>query len=103
MKMKAVSEFALELHAKYGKDAGPGYEEKEFQSILDEMLRVNMQRKDDRISFPRSEINSLDDMSSAQLELYNQVKASRRKAITDKWKSQIEAFLEYRKPFLVDA
>ena len=102
--MRPVSEFVMDLHRKYGKNAGPNYEEREFESILDEMLTINLARtKEERIHFPRSEISSLDDMTNGQLEFFNKVKNRRQKDIESTWKSQIEAWLEYRKPFLIDA
>ena len=104
MKMTKVSEFVRELHKKYGRERGPNYEEREFHAIADEMLELNLAReKEDKIHFPRSTIGSVAEMNHAQLAFYNQIKNKRRKVIENSWKSQIEAWLEYRKPVLVDA
>ena len=104
MKMQRVSNFVTELYRKHGKKAGPNYEQREFESILDEMEMINLRRtKEEKIHFPRSTISSQDDMTFAQLEFFNKIKYQRKKAIESSWKSQIEAWLEYRKPFLVDA
>ena len=63
--MQKVGDFVQELHKKYFNYSGSSYEESEFNLILDEMNRINLERpKEDRIHFPRAEVKSRNDMTN---------------------------------------
>ena len=77
-KMQKVGDFVLELHKKYYNHQGSSYEESEFNQTLNEMNRINLEKpKEERIVFPRSEIKSIDDMNTAQMQLYQKFRQQR--------------------------
>ena len=78
MRMQKVGDFVLELHKKHSNYQGTSYEESEFNQTLNEMNRVNLERpKEERIIFPRSEIRTIDDMNSTQIQLYQKFREKR--------------------------
>ena len=69
--MQRVGDFALEMHKKYYHSTGPSYEEYEFNKALDEINQINLAKpKDERIRFPRDDIQTKEDMTPVQMEHY---------------------------------
>ena len=102
--MQKVGDFVLELHKKHYNHQGVSYEEAEFNQVLNEMNRLNLEKpKEERIILNRSEIKSIDDMNTTQMQQYEKFRQQRIQLIQNRWKDHIEAFLEYKKPNLVDA
>ena len=58
VKMQKVSDFVFELHKKYYNYTAPTYEESEFNYILDEMNKRNLEKpKEERMYFKRDQIH----------------------------------------------
>ena len=76
--MQKVSEFVFTLHKKYHNYNGLSYEESEFNCILDEMNKSNLEKpKEERVYFKRDIIFSMDDMTRSQQEWFERVKQKR--------------------------
>lgn len=52
---------------------------------------------------PTDNVRSYDDLSELQQRYYDLLVKRQRERILSDWKGVLEQFLEYRKPFLVDA
>ena len=78
IRMQKVGDFVLELHKKHYNHQGVSYEEAEFNQVLNEMNRLNLEKpKEERIILNRSEIKSIDDMNTTQMQQYEKFRQQR--------------------------
>ena len=52
---------------------------------------------------PNDNVRCFEDLNEGQQAVYNAIVRSRQKKVLNDWRVIIEQYLEYRKPFLVDA
>lgn len=52
---------------------------------------------------PSESIRSYDELNEHQKKYYDRIVKQKKQEILSDWKGVIEQYLEYRKPFLVDA
>lgn len=52
---------------------------------------------------PNDNVRCFEDLNERQQQVYNAIVRSRQKKVLNDWRIIIEQYLEYRKPFLVDA